>query len=279
MGSIKRSLRMAFTVTVVATLVVMTAGVASAAGPKPKVTYNSMRNNLPGNMPSQAFQAQQTSEFGDSVALAAGPRNADSVDVVMSSWGCQAGTWNAGNCVTSPGATFSHPITLSLYSVDGAGEPDALLTSNTANFAIPYRPSADSVKCTGDNAGKWYSKADKTCYSGFATKITFDLDGTALPTNVIWTVAFNTSGYGAQPIGYDTTCAATVAGCPYDSLNVGVMSFAGQPSIGTDVDPAGAVLSSVTPGAYCDGGTTTGNLRLDTGCWTGFRPLATIRTK
>ena len=283
MGSIKRSLRMAFTVTMVATLVVMTAGVASAAGPKAKVTYNSVRNNLPGNMPSQAFQAQQTSEFGDSVALAAGPRNADSVDVVMSSWGCQTGTWNGGDCVTTPDATFSHPITLNLYAVDGtSGEPAGpALVTKTQTFAIPFRPSADSVKCTGSDLGKWYSKADKTCYSGFATTITFSgLSGTVLPTNVIWTVAFNTSGFGADPIGYDTTCAASVAGCPYDSLNVGVMSFAGQPSLGTDVDPNGAVLSSITPTAYCDGGTGgTGALRLDTPCWTGYRPLATIRTK
>jgi hypothetical protein len=280
MGSVKRSLRMAFTLTMVATLVVMTAGVASAAGPKPKVTYNSVRNNLPGNMPSQAFQAQQTSEFGDSVTLAAGPRNADSVDVVMSSWGCQTGTWNGGDCFTTPGASFSHAITINLYSVNEAGEPDSLVTTETSTFDIPYRPSSDSVKCTGDNAGKWYSKADKSCYSGFATKITFNLDGTTLATNLIWTVAFNTSGYGAQPIGYETECAASVAGCPYDSLNVGVMSFAGQPSAGTDVDPNGAVLSSVTPGAYCDlGAGGTGDLRLDNPCWTGYRPLATIRTR
>ncbi len=70
MGSIKRSLRMAFTLTMVATLVAMTAGVASAAGPNAKASYNSVPTNVPGNMPSQPFQAQQTSEFGDLVALA-----------------------------------------------------------------------------------------------------------------------------------------------------------------------------------------------------------------
>jgi hypothetical protein len=282
MGSIHRIARLVFTAAILVTLVAMSAGLASAAGPKAKATYNSVPTNLPGNMPSQAFQAQQTSEFGDSVALAAGPRQADSVDVVMSSWGCQAGTWNAGDCVTAKGATFSHPITLNLYNVDGAsGQPiGAPVVTKTQTFAIPFRPSADAAKCTSTDSGKWYSKADKACYNGFATKITFKLDGTVLPTDLIWTVAFNTSGYGASPIGYDTTCAASVAGCPYDSLNVGVMSFAGQPSAGTDVDPNGAVLSSITPAAYCDGGTGgTGTLRLDTPCWTGYRPLATIRTR
>jgi hypothetical protein len=264
----------------VVTLVAMTAGLASAAGPKAKATYNSVPTNLPGNMPSQAFQAQQTSEFGDSVMLAAGPRNADSVDVVMSSWGCQQGTWNGGDCVTAKGATFSHPITLNLYAVGVAGEPAALVLTKTETFAIPFRPSADAVKCTGSDAGKWYSKADKLCYNGFATKITFKLDGTVLPSALIWTVAFDTSGYGTSPLGYATACATSLAGCPYDSLNVGVMTFAGQPSTGTDTDTAGAVLSSITPGAYCDGGTGgTGTLRIDTGCWSGFTPLATIRTK
>ena len=279
--SIQRSLRLAMSIAMVVTLVVMTAGLASAARPMTKVTYNSVPTNLPGNVSSEAFQAQQASEFGDSVRLAAGPRNADSVDVVMSSWGCQSGTWDAGNCATSKGATFSHEITLNLYVVDSVtGEPGALLTSSTQTFAIPFRPSADSVKCTGANAGKWYSKSDKTCYNGFATKIRFTLDGTTLPTNVIWTVAFNTSGYGPTPIGYGQACNVSTAGCPYDSLNVGAQTFEGQPSKGTDVRPEGAVLSSITPGAYCDGGTGgTGFLRLDLGCWAGYTPLATIRTR
>lgn len=281
MTSIKRFLRLAMTAAMVAALVATTAGVASAAGPKAKTTYNSVPTNLPGNMPSQPFQAQQTSEFGDSVTLMPGGRHADSVDVIMSSWGCQTGTWNAGSCATAKGATFSHPITLNLYSVDTNGEPVAgPVATRTQTFAIPFRPSADPVNCTGADAGKWYSKSDKLCYNGFATKITFDLAGQVLPDTLIWAVAYNTSGFGASPIGYATACAASTAGCGYDSLNVGVFSFVGQPSAGTDVDPTGAVISSVTPGVYCDGGTGgTGSLRLDSGCWTGYRPLATIRTK
>ena len=280
MGSIKRSLRMAFALTVVATLVVMTAGVASAAGPT--VVYNSVPGNVPGNVPSQPFQAQQTSEFGDSVTLASGPRNAASVEVVLSSWGCQSGTWNGGDCVSGKNATFTHPITLNLYAVNGTtGEPAALLTTATKSFAIPYRPSADAAKCAGADAGKWYSKTDQTCYNGFVTKIDFTLDGaTVLPNDVIWTVAFNTSGYGASPLGYATPCATSAAGCGYDSLNVGVQTFPGQPSKGIDVDPSGVVINSSTATVYCDGGTGgVGTLRLDSGCWTGFTPLATIRTK
>jgi hypothetical protein len=281
---IRRSLRFASTAAIVLTLVAMTAGVASADGNKTKTTYDSVPRNLPGNVISWAFQATQTSEFGDSVALAAGPRRADSVDVVMSSWGCQTGTWNGGDCVTRHHARFSHPITLNLYNVDPTtGEPGALVLSKTQVFAIPFRPSADPVKCTGDNAGKWYDREDKTCYNGLATKITFKLNGTVLPTNVIWTVAFNTTSYGSAPIGTAAACFTTAAGCGYDALNVGIESFVGQPSKGTDVDPDGAMLNSITPSNYCDGGTVTGTLRLDTGppspCWTGYTPLATIRTR
>jgi hypothetical protein len=281
MNSIQRILRVAVTAAMAVSLVAITAGAASAAGPNAKATYNSVPVNLPGNVPSQPFQAQQTSEFGDSVTLAAGGRHADSVDVVMSSWGCQTGTWNGGDCSTIKGATFSHPITLNLYNAGTNGEPvgAAFLTKNVT-FAIPFRPSSDTVKCTGDNAGKWFNNADKTCYSGFATKISFKLDGTVLPDSLIWAVAYNTSGYGSSPIGYATACANSTAGCPYDSLNVGVDSFAGQPSAGTDFDPDGAVINSATPAVYCDGGTGgTGTLRVDSPCWTGYRPLATIRTK
>lgn len=260
--SIKRSLRLAVSAAMVVTLVVMTAGLASAARPMPKITYNSVPTNLPGNVPSLGFAATSTSEFGDSVTLDAGPRNADSVTVVMSSWGCEAGTWNGGDCATTKGATFSQAITLNLYNVDGDGEPGALLTSATQTFAIPFRPSADPVKCTGDNAGKWYNKSDKTCYNGFATKIAFHLNGTLLPDDVIWTVAFTPSANGS------------------DSLNVGVETFAGQPSKGFDVDNTSVVMNSTWAGAYCDGGLGgIGTLRLDVGCWGGYTPLATIRTR
>ena len=281
MGFIKRSLRMAFTLTMVATLVAMTAGVASAAGPKAKASYNSVPTNVPGNMPSQPFQAQQTSEFGDSVALAGSLRKADSVDVVMSSWGCQTGTWNAGDCATKQGRDLLSPDHAEPlrgrcdHGRAGRRAPD----HRRKTFAIPFRPSADAVKCTAARAGGT-ARPTRSATAASLPKISFDLDGTVLPTNVIWTVAFNTSGYGASPMGYTTACAVSAAGCGYDSLNVGVQSFVGQPSAGTDVDPAGVVLSSTTPGVYCDGGAGgAGTLRLDTGCWTGFTPLATIRTK
>lgn len=275
MRSIKRGLRFAFTAAIVVTLA-LSAGVAGADGGG-NVAYNSIPKNLPGNVPSQPFQAQQTNEFGDSVLLERDGARAKSVDVVMSSWACQSGAWNTLDCASSKHAKFRHPITLNLYEVMANGEPGALLLSDTQTFAIPFRPSADA-RCVGADAGKWYSKADRACYSGFAHEITFKLSGhVKLPTAVIWTVAFDTSGYGPNPRGYATTCAMSTAGCPYDSLNVGVFSFAGQPSRGSDTHQDGAVIDSSNPAVYCVPGTPN-TLRVDRPCWTGYRPLATIRT-
>jgi hypothetical protein len=55
---------------------------------------------------------------------------------------------------------------------------------------------------------------------------------------------------------------------------VGATTFAGQPSYGTDVEPASAFLNSTWSGAYADGSLGTGTLRDDVGGWTGYAPLA-----
>ncbi|MBI2776634.1 MAG: right-handed parallel beta-helix repeat-containing protein [Chloroflexi bacterium] len=262
------------TVALLAGLLPGATGIALAVTPSATV-YDAIPAALPGNVVSLGFEATSTSEFGDLVRLAPGPRQADSVDVVMSSWGCETGAWSTADCVTTPGATFSHPITLNIYATDTAGEPTGSpIVSETDTFAIPYRPSPDTINCTG---GRWYDTGSSTCFNGLATTITFNLAGETLPSELIWTVAYNTTNYGAAPIG-TADCGSN---CGYDSLNVGAESFGGSPSPGTDIDPDGAVLSSTWAGAYCDGGTGgTGSLRLDTGtdCWTDYRPLARIKT-
>ena len=195
----------------------------TAANAARTLAYDSIPKTLAGNVPSQAFQATQTSEFGDGVSLEPGtPRRLQSVRVTLSSWGCQSGTWNGGDCITAAGATFTHPITLNIYAMGLNGEVGALKASKTQTFNIRYRPSANNVKCTGGNAGKWFKKADGSCYNGFAQSIKFGFAGESVPANLIWTVAFNTSGYGASPLGYGTACSQTAEGCPYDSLNVGL---------------------------------------------------------
>jgi hypothetical protein len=253
--------------------------------------YSAIPSTLPGNVVSLGFEATSTSEFGDEVGLTQ-TGYLSTANVVMSSWGCQSGGWSTQDCSTTPGATFTHPITFNVYSVNDGSTPTvgSLLMSKTQTFTLPYRPSADNTHCTGDNAGEWFSSADNTCYNGKAAPIQFDMSnaigaGTLLPSHVIWTVAFNTSDYGATPLRPQP--CNTNNNCPYDSLNVGAN---GSANTGTDVDPDGAFFSSTWAGAYCDNGAAgTGTLRYDTGVgvgtqncnighdWTGYTPMASLQ--
>jgi hypothetical protein len=252
-------------------------GTATASSPTVTTAYDSIPASVPGNVPSQAFEATQTKEFGDVVRLGPGGRTLNSVRVMMSSWGCEDGGWTT-LCSTTPGATFDHPLTLNIYAVLPGGQPGALLASKTTTFAIPYRPSSDTVNCT---AGRWWNGT--ACFNGLATAVEWDFSSSpvALPGAVVWSVAYNTTHYGSTPIGESAACYAASGGCGYDSLNVGAQSFGTTALAGTDVDPDGAVLHSAWAGAYCDGGSGgTGSFRLDSapGCWTDYRPMAEIVT-
>lgn len=249
------------------------------------VAYSSIPQHVPGNVSSLGFEATSTSEFGDEVELVGQPGTLKSLRVVMSSFGCQNGHWFSNDCTTTPGATFTHPITANIYAVDNSGPtpvpagPPLATVTQSATFS--YRPSADPVNCTGADAGKWFDASDSKCYNGLAQTLKFTFPhGISMPNQVIWTVAYNTTHYGYNPIGESATCYTSGGGCPYDSLNVGAQTFPGAPFAGTDVDPNGVFLNSSSGSQYCDGGAGgTGTLRLDTPCWTGFTPLGEIKTK
>jgi hypothetical protein len=241
---------------------------ASATAANAAVVYDNVPSPLPGNVVSEAFQATQTSEFGGQIKLVGTERQDPSVTVAMSSWGCQTGAWSTGDCATTSGATFTHPITLNLYGVLPSGEPGSLIASVTQSFAIPFRPSANAA-CS--DPSQWSPNGGTDCFNGLAHTIAFDLTGrgVSLPDRVIVAVAFNTTNYGENPIGA-STCSATPAGCGYDSLNVGVT---GPPTVGSLPRPVDAYLDSATGGQYCDGGTGgTETLRLDAGCWMDTTP-------
>jgi len=270
------SIALAIGMTVVLSMGLLTSTASAAANP---IVYTSIPKNLPGNVPSQPFQAQQTSEYGDAVTFAAGPTNQlKKVTIVMSSWACQSGTWNGGDCVSAAGSKFSIPITFTLYQLTPGTPPTAgaIIVRVTKNFKIPYRPSADAVNCPG--APEKYQAADATCYNGLARKISFAFGGVTLPSEAIWGITYNTSGYGYQPKGYSNPCNSTVHGCPYDSLNVSAAATA--PSRGTDQYLNGVFLNSATGPVYCDGGTGgTNTFRLDDGCWAGFNPMVAFKVK
>ena len=251
---------------ILATAFAMALGATCAFG-QGQVIYNSIPNPLPGNLPSIGYEATSTSQMGDRVQFSAGSgRRLLTVEQTMSSWGCESGAWFSGDCVTTPGTSFSHPITLNIYNVGAGNQPGSLIGSVTQTFTIPFRPSADLVNCTG---GRWFNGA--TCFNGLATRITFNLGGLLVPNEVIYGIAYNTTHYGDALIGA-SACSATPAGCGYDSLNVAV--DAGPPTVGVNPAPDDAYFDTDFAPNYCDGGAGgVGVFRLDAGCWTDFKSV------
>jgi hypothetical protein len=234
--------------------------------------YNDIPSPLAGNYPSQPFQAQQASEFGDRVAFTIGGRALKTVTVTMSSWACQTGHW-VSECTTAPGATFTHPITLNIYNVGPGSSVGSLLATKNQVQTIPYSPSSDFAHC-GDT--RWYDGS--SCFNGKAANISFDLSSlnVTLPNQVIVGIAYNTSNYGSSPIGTQP-CSATLEGCPYDSLNVALVDPAATLTVGVNPAPDDAYFNTQTAFLYCDGGAGgVGTFRLDAGCWTGFKPALQI---
>jgi hypothetical protein len=226
--------------------------------------YDNIPNPLPGNLASLGYEATSTSEFGDRIKFSSnGGRSLISVTVTLSSWGCETGRWEDGDCSTTPGTTFSHPITLKLYNVNADGSVGSPIGGPvTQTFNIPYRPSADS-RCSGDNAGKWYDASAAHCYNGLATTITFPLNVNDIPDEVIFGIAYNTTHHGYSPVGESASCFTEPGGCGYDSLNV---ALANDVRFGENPAAEDAYLNSTWAGAYCGAGTL-GAFRLDAGCW------------
>jgi hypothetical protein len=263
--------------------------VASATGSPPvapAAIYDSTSTPLV-SIPSLGFEATQASEAGNLVQFSSSPaRLLTGVSVTMDSWGCQSGNWYDNPiCSTTPGSTFSEPITFNLYNVGPSNAVGSLITTVTQTFNIPYRPStdpscplstADGSAPPGDMEEFMYNGV---CSHGLPVNVTFNLGDVVVPDEAIWSVAYNTSDYGAAPYNPPNppnpptypACHATSEGCGYDSLNVG-LTVANGPSVGTDPLPGTVYWSTLTAANYCDGGTAgNSSFRLDspntTPCW------------
>lgn len=224
--------------------------------------FNSIPDPLPGNLPSQPYQAQQATEVGDYVQFAGTERNLSSVTVTLSSWAKHS------EYPTMPAAGFNHDLTLNIYNVDNSGLTPALgslIKSITKNFVMQWRPEGDpTCPDTGYGAGFGWRASPTQCYNGFAFNIVFDLssEGITLPDEIIYGIASNTQSYGTPALG--------VAG-PYDSLNFALNNIS-APSTGTDVEPDAVFWNTITASWYSDGGLGgIGTFRRDTG-WTPYVP-------
>ena len=211
----KRLIVAAFAAT---SLVVLVGSALAGNAIRSSVIYDSTAaNGSPTNLISYGPAAYSFKTIGDEVTFSGTARSLNNVTVTLSSWACQQGTWYDKNCVTQSGATFSQQITMKIYDANGyvPGTSPAIATS-TQTFAVPYRPSA-SPKCTGDNAGKWYSPA-KECKNGLANDVTFNSftpSNVTLPDTVVYEISYNTGG-------------------PADSLNVAITA---APTVGQSTDP------------------------------------------
>ena len=243
-----------------------------------QVVYDSTVSPQPGNLPSVGAEAYAFKELGDNITFAGTARRARTVTITMSSWGCQAGAWFSANCVTTPGATYSLPITLNIYNA-GSPTPGSLIATRTQTFAIRYRPSSDNVNCTG---GRWYQSSTGTCFNGIAQNIKFNLKSLHLnlPNSVVYGITYNTSHFGPSPIGESVPCFSTSAGCFYDSLNIGLAPVV---TVGTKSFFNTLYWNNAYAANYCDGGLAgTGIFRLDSptdACWAGYVPAAQFKAK
>ena len=183
--------------------------------------------------------------------------------------------------MTTPGAKFGEPITLNIYSVGGDGTSvGQLLASQTKEFEIPYRPSADPTNCPG-NPTQWFDGT--SCFNGMSTPIAFDLTSATLtlPDNIIVSVAYDTETWGYEAHGANAPCEDTSGAnqdnCGYDSLNVGLNTSA--PATGTYVNPGSAYQNSQTGSNYGDGGTGGVDIfRYGSTGWSPYEPSIRITT-
>ncbi len=186
------------------------------------VVYDSIPSPFPSNLASLGYQATRTSAFGDKVTFSGTDRHLEDVAVTLSSWACESGAWNM-SCVTTPGATYTHALTLSLYEVESDGSAGALIGSRQQMFTIPYRPTADP-SCASPTAWRDVTGA---CFNGINHVVVFDASGIVVPDSVIYSIGYDTQSYGAAPIGVDG---------PYNSLNVSLATGASSVGVNNDLD-------------------------------------------
>jgi len=235
-----KSIRLAVAMLVSAGALALGATAASAA-----VVYKNTPSPAPGNLPSQAFEATSTSEFGGQVALARTKHQVTSVSVDMSSWACQKGANET--CETIHKAKFVQPLTLRLYEVGAENKVGALLYEGTQTFQIRYRPSENpTCPLTGEHNKGWGSE----CFENYGE----------YPTGV-------PGPYNSLNVAVDSE---------YNEVTKEWMEF--QPvSIGSDPAPADAYIDSTWGGAYCNEAEGTGTFRLDPGCWKDLQPAFAIK--
>lgn len=194
---------------------------SGAAGAQP-VVYSNLPNTLAPNHLSIGLEATNTSEFGDRVNLApATPRTLARATVAMSTWSL------ASQFPALAGANplgWTHPFTFTIYDVGPGGAVGAVLSQQTVTQLVPWRPETDPTCPASSNPAGGWRAGNGSCYAGLAFTMDFDLGGLSVPSQIIFSMAYNTATAGYEP---------GVAG-PVNALNVAVQ-LGGNASVGSDV--------------------------------------------
>jgi hypothetical protein len=265
------------TAAALATGVVAAAASTSAAS---EVVYNNIPNTLPGNFVSVGAEAYSYAEVGTQLELGGSKRNKPQVEVVMSAWACQYGTWYQATCETpQPKKKFKWPLTVKFYEVGENNAVGEYLGETSKTFSMPYRPSDDTVHCT---EGRWYDAASATCFHGYAFKVKFPpVKVLRLPKRVIIGISYNTSDHGPAPVGSANACNTKSAGCYYDSLNVG-LEEAGENLLTAGKNPTEPYINLQSEAAVeafgCGNNALLGKFGMDAcpAFWEGSQPLLRI---
>ena len=199
--------------------------------------FDSLPAANPGSLASYGMQAYQMKEFGQRLQLAGTARELSSIEVGFVDWACENWASGANLCTTTPGASFTVPITVNVYEAGPSAETvGALVATTSRDVAVPFRPSA-SVEC-GDN--RWSPNGGTDCFNGYYFTSVFDFAGAPiLPDDVVVSVTYNTHTQGFTPTG--------VLG-PVDSFNVAVSGTLG--ATGSVADPTTSVFVNSSTAAH-----------------------------
>jgi len=241
-------------------------------------------SNLPpdtSGLPVALFESYAIAEFGGEVQLAGSGRSNPVVSVLMASYACQHG--QGPGCRTSPGASFSWPLTLEIYRTGPRDDRGPLLARVTRRFRIPYRPSARGA-CPDEG---WTQGFGARCEFAQLHFVNFSFPRLTLPSRVILGLAFETADYGIEPVGkpgpYNQLGVAVAADYVCRRLRAHNECLAGRyanaakadPSVGSDPLPDQVYINTNYAPLPCGG--LAGSFGPTGPCWTHEQPVVEIR--
>jgi hypothetical protein len=192
------------------------------------VFFDNLPATFPASVPSVGFEALAINELGTRIELVSlGWKKVNHISVLMNSWAPHF-EWVNYSC-----EGYQQNITLSIYDTSLIS-----LYRTTQQFLIPWRPGPNT-NCS--NPSSWMDIYGN-CWNGLAFEITFNTsDSNLFPSDLIYSIIFNTEHYGPSPTG--------ISG-PYNSLNIGLSTSI--PTIGSFWDTNTIYLNSTNSGSYGD---------------------------